>query len=301
MRNAFSAGSLNSHSLGGGRRAGRYPMIKRITCKTVLTKSGIGGGYTLNPYFGCQHSCVYCYARYLLRYRPHDEPWGGFVDVKLNAPEVLEREIRRKRPGSVFLSTACDAYQPIESELRLTRRLVEILADSPSQIKILTKSSLVRRDLSILAEADPPASLGVTVTTVDERIRSLIEPSASPSSERFAAIEEAKSLGIETWVMAGPLMPFITDSVESLERLFTRAKEVGASFIYVDKLNRRGGVWESVSNFLSKHRPGLVKIYRRYFFEGPFRDEYLQALRERVRSAASKAGWDEGKIRMESI
>ncbi|MCD6508390.1 radical SAM protein [Candidatus Poribacteria bacterium] len=276
-------------------------MIKKITCKTVLTKSGVGEGYTLNPYFGCQHSCVYCYARYLLRYRPHDEPWGGFVDVKCNAPEVLEREIRRKNPSSVFLSTACDAYQPIESELKLTRKLIEILADSPFQIKILTKSSLVRRDLSILAEAKLPASLGVTITTVDERVRSLIEPLASPSFERLAAIEEAKSLGIETWVMAGPLMPLITDSVESLEKLFTKAKEVGASFIYVDKLNRRGGVWESISNFLSKHRPGLVKIYHRYFFDRSFRDEYLRALRERVRSAASKAGWDEGKIHMESI
>ncbi|HID57557.1 TPA: radical SAM protein [Candidatus Poribacteria bacterium] len=275
-------------------------VVNRITCKTILTKSGIGGGYTLNPYFGCQHSCLYCYARYLLRYRPHDEPWGGFVDVKCNADEVLEREIRRKKPGSVFLSTACDAYQPIESELKLTRRILKILADSPFQIKILTKSSLVRRDLPILAEAGS-SSLGVTVTTVDERIRSLIEPLASPSSERLAVIEEAKSLGIETWVMAGPLMPLITDSIESLERLFTKAKEAGASFVYVDKLNKRGGVWESVSNFLSKHRPGLVKIYRRYFFDTSFRNEYLQALRERVRSAARKAGWDEGKIHMESI
>jgi DNA repair photolyase len=271
--------------------------IKRITCKSILTKSGIGGsGYSLNPYFGCEHSCVYCYARYLLRYRPHDEPWGQFVDVKVNASEILIKEVRRKKPGSVFISSACDAYQPIESELKLTRRIIEILADSPFQIKILTKGSLVRRDLHVLAKAHRRASLGVTVTTVDERLRALIEPHASPSLERLDVIGEAASMGIETWVMAGPLMPFITDSVESLERLFTKIKEAGAGFIYVDKLNRRGGVWESVAGFLSQHRPGLLKVYRRYFFEPSFREEYLRALRERVKLAAMKAGWDEEKI-----
>ncbi|RKY01198.1 radical SAM protein, partial [Candidatus Poribacteria bacterium] len=157
--------------------------VREVTCKSILTKSGISD-YSLNPYFGCQHSCVYCYARYLLKYRPHEEAWGEFVDVKVNAPRVLQKEVLRRKPGGVFISSACDAYQPLEEEIELTRRLLRILSETDFQIRILTKSALVRRDVDLLSRAKRRAAVGVTVTTMDERLRKLIEPNASPSKLR---------------------------------------------------------------------------------------------------------------------
>lgn len=263
--------------------------VREVTCKSILTKSGIGD-YSLNPYFGCQHSCVYCYARYLLKYRPHEEEWGEFVDVKINAPRLLQREVLKRRPGVVFISSACDAYQPLEGEIGLTRRLIRILSETDFQIRILTKSALVRRDFDLLLDARRRAAVGVTVTTMSERLRRLIEPNASPSKLRIEAIEEAKSLGMTVWAMVGPLMPFLTDTAENIQEVFEELRRAGVDYVYVDRLNKRSGVWESILSFLSCHRPALIPAYKLYFFDSTFQAEYLEGLRERVETASRRAG-----------
>jgi len=86
------------------------PIVREVVCKTILNRSSIGD-YSLNCYTGCTHRCVYCYARFMQRFHPHDEPWGAFVDVKVNAVETLKRQLRRANPGEVFLSSACDGWQ----------------------------------------------------------------------------------------------------------------------------------------------------------------------------------------------
>ena len=104
------------------------PVIRETVCKTILNRSGLED-YSLNCYTGCTHRCVYCYARFMQRFHPHEEPWGNFVDVKVNAAEALKRQLRRARPGSVFVSSACDGWQPIEADRRLTRRCCELLLE----------------------------------------------------------------------------------------------------------------------------------------------------------------------------
>ena len=106
----------------------RGPVVRETVCKTILNRSGLGD-YSLNCYTGCTHACVYCYARFMQRFHPHDEPWGAFVDVKVNAVEVLKRQLRRAEPGKVFVSSACDGWQPVEAEWRLTRRCCELLLE----------------------------------------------------------------------------------------------------------------------------------------------------------------------------
>src|SRR5208283_4452770 len=93
-------------------------IVRETSCKSILNRSALGG-YSLNCYTGCEHACVYCYARFMQRFHPHAEPWGSFVDVKVNAVETLRRQLRRARPGGVFMSSACDGWQPIEAERRL--------------------------------------------------------------------------------------------------------------------------------------------------------------------------------------
>ncbi|MDY0033369.1 MAG: radical SAM protein, partial [FCB group bacterium] len=116
------------------------PVVREISCKTVLNKCSISD-YSLNCYVGCAHGCAYCYARYMQRFHPHQEPWGCFVDVKTNAVEVLKRQVRRLPPGSVLMSSACDGWQPLERTWELTRDSCRNLLEHGIRVQALTKSA----------------------------------------------------------------------------------------------------------------------------------------------------------------
>jgi DNA repair photolyase len=150
-------------------------VVRETACKTILNRTSLGD-YSLNCYTGCEHACVYCYARFMQRFHPHAEAWGRFVDVKVNAVEVLRRQLRRAQPGEVFVSSGCDGWQPIEREWRLTRRCCELLLEYGFEVHILTKSGLVLRDLDFFAGRK--VQVGVTVTSLDEVLRARWEPRA---------------------------------------------------------------------------------------------------------------------------
>ncbi len=192
--------------------------IREIACKSILSDTGLPADYAINCYVGCEHACCYCYARYMKRFTGHAEPWGTFVDVRVNAPEVLEREVRRKPRGSVMLSSVCDGWQPLEAKHGVSGRCIGILARVGWPISILTKSALVSRDLPLLEGT--PADIGVTLTTLDERLRQVIEPHAPPTAERIEVLREAAARGIRVWAFLGPFLPLLTDTEENLEALF---------------------------------------------------------------------------------
>lgn len=129
------------------------PVIRHVTCKTALNQSTISE-YSLNCYVGCTHACAYCYARYMQRFHPHVEPWGGFVDVKTNAVEALEKQLRKARPGPVFVSSACDGWQPVEEQYRLTRECCRLLLDAGFRVNALTKSARILRDFDVFQGMD---------------------------------------------------------------------------------------------------------------------------------------------------
>jgi DNA repair photolyase len=112
---------------------------KQVECKSLLNKSGLAG-YAVNCYSGCGHACVYCYARFATRYSHPHEDWGNFVDIKINAPQVLAREVKRKPAGQVMLSSVCDGWQPAEKDFLLTRQCLEILLRYRFRVSILTKN-----------------------------------------------------------------------------------------------------------------------------------------------------------------
>lgn len=260
-------------------------VVRETACKTILNRSGISD-YCLNCYTGCAHGCVYCYARFMQRFHPHPEPWGQFVDVKVNAVEVLEHQLRRTRRGEVFISSACDGWQPIEAERRLTRRCCELLVQSGFTVNVLTKSALVLRDLDILSGHS--ARIGVTVTTLDERLRALWEPGGSSVEERLRVIEAARRAGLETAIMFGPLLPFISDGQAGIDALFARAADLAIDVIWVDALNARPRVWPAVAALLGEKFPQLRERYQRLLFEADGRASYLAQLRERVMDAAQR-------------
>lgn len=180
--------------------------IREVQAKSILNKSKIHD-YCVNPYTGCQVNCRYCYARlFMRRYSGHSEPWGAFVDVKVNAAELLRKQVARAKRGTVWLSSVCDPYQPLEEKYRLTRQCLAILAEARFPVNIQTKMTLVLRDLDIIERFDE-VEVGMTLTTDDEAIARMFEPGASPVSERIAALEKIHSRGIRTFAFVGPLLP----------------------------------------------------------------------------------------------
>ncbi|OPY68903.1 MAG: Radical SAM superfamily protein [Syntrophorhabdaceae bacterium PtaU1.Bin034] len=172
-----------------------------------MSKSGIGGiDYCINPFVGCSHGCLYCYASFMKKYTGHREPWGAFVDVKTNAPSLLERQLRKATSGTIVLSSVTDPYQPAERTYRVTRRCLEVLAHSGLSVEILTKSPLILRDADLLKTL-PDVKAGLTITTDNDSVRRLFEPGAPPIEKRIKALESLRAMGISTYAFIGPVLP----------------------------------------------------------------------------------------------
>lgn len=205
------------------------------TAKSILSKSGIPGvQYAINPYVGCEHACVYCYATFMARYSGHVEPWGTFVDAKQNAPELLERELSKKHPVRVMISSVTDCYQPVEHKWRLTRSCIEILLSHGVGVDILTKSPLVLRDLDLFTGAAPGlVEVGMTVTTDDDRIRAAFEPRAPAIRSRVEALRRLHEAGVRTYAFVGPILPM---NPEALAAMLAGAVDS----VLVDRMNYSG-------------------------------------------------------------
>ena len=188
--------------------------ITEIRSKAILSSSQIYE-YTINPYVGCQHACSYCYARFMKRFTGHKEAWGDFVDVKVNAPELLASEIVKKKRGRVWMSGVCDAYQPLEVRYRLTRACLEILARQGWPVTIQTRSALVLRDVDIL-KTMPDLEVGLSITTADDKIRKIFEAHAPPIQKRIEALAGLHQNGMRTFVMIAPILPGAEGLVEHL-------------------------------------------------------------------------------------
>ncbi len=262
-------------------------IVRETRCKSLLNAGGIFD-YSFNCYTGCQNGCAYCYARYMQRFHPHTEPWGAFVDVKINAVEVLKRQLRKLSPGNVFVCSACDGWQKVEEHYQLTRQCCRLLLDAGFHLNILTKSKLVLRDLDILTGRS--VRLGVTITTPDERWARIWEAGASSVTDRVEILKQAKAVGLNTAVMFGPLLPGISDTDEALYRLFALAAEAGVERIWTYILNPRPRVWPSVQQVLRHHCSDLYEDFRRMLFDAEARRTYRRLLNQRIRKAAARAG-----------
>ena len=230
--------------------------ITLVKCKSLLGPTGLPADYCINPYTGCEHGCKYCYARFMRRYSGHREPWGEFVDVKINGPEMLQKEIKSKKRGRVYLSSVTDPYQPLEKKFKLTRQILKILKKAGWPVTIQTKSDLVLRDLDILKDYRG-VKVGFTITTTDDQIRKAFEPKSSPVDRRFDALKKLKKVGICTFCMIAPILPKLTDVAAIKKRLGN-----SVDFIWEDKLNIRYGNWSDIEKTVKKYYPELLSDFR---------------------------------------
>ncbi|MFH1332476.1 MAG: spore photoproduct lyase family protein [archaeon] len=247
--------------------------IKEVHCKSLLNKTGLSCDYCINPYTGCSNNCVYCYARFMLRYTNHKEEWGSFVDVKVNAVDVLQRELRKAKPGSIFISSVTDAYQAVESKYKLTRRILEVLPKNFTPY-ILTKSALVTRDIDIL-RGFKRATVGFTITSLNDWKN--FEPNSSPVEDRIKALKKVHDAGIKTNVFLGPVLPYITD--KDLEILMERIGFVDS--VMVDRLNIKCGNWPRIKDVVLRDYPDLYDKFAYAVFED---DSYFFNFKKTVKN-----------------
>ncbi len=229
-------------------------IIKEITSKSCLTKSKLTD-YVINPYTGCQHGCKYCYATFIKRFQNIKEPWGEFIHIKKNCIELLEKELKKNKPGHIWLSSVTDAYQPIENRTKLTREILKTILPHKNKftVEILTKSSLVKRDFGIIKKLN--SEIGLSINTLDKNVTKIIEPLASKPLERIKTLKQAEKENIKVYGFISPLLPGITN----LEELF---KELNfCNHVYIELLNTRKPILNRLMPVIKKHFPEKIKDF----------------------------------------
>lgn len=233
-------------------------VIQEKCAKSILTKSKLPqSDYCINPYIGCMHACVYCYARYMKRFTAHEEPWGEFVDVKVNAPALLHHtKMPLSSHDTILLGSVTDAYQPLERKYKITRSILEQLVPSNATISILTKSNIILRDLDLLKQFQR-IQVGVTFTTMDDAVRKVIEPRTASVEQRIQVCKELHEHGIFTYAFIGPILPGLTDLPALFEALHPYVDEVWGEI-----LNTKGGIDASMLSCYEKYFPNALSTYQ---------------------------------------
>ncbi|WP_242823314.1 radical SAM protein [Thermaerobacter subterraneus] len=268
-----------------------------LPCKSLINRvSGMPFQWSINPYRGCTHGCVYCYARATHPYLGLD---GGLdfesvIFVKQGAVEALRRDLAR--PGwnreLVAIGTATDPYQPIEGKYRLMRGILQALIDAETPFSITTKSTLVLRDLDLLVEASRRAgcTVNISIPTVDPGLWRQLEPGTPHPAQRLRVLERLRAAGIRAGVFLAPILPGITDDRLHLEAVVKAAAQHGAAFLWPGVMHLGPGVREWVFPALARLRPDLMPMYRALYRGREAAPFYRESVLRRVEELKTRWG-----------
>ena len=285
------------------------------------------GFWSINPYVGCAFGCAYCYARYAHRYvmeRAADNdrmenvlteryeampPWLAFernIFVKHNAPDVLARTLRQGsdkhlallRGETIVIGTATDPYQPAERKFRVTRRILEVLAEHPGlSVTIISKSPLITRDIDVLSRINRHSDLHVHISLITLRrdLARLLEPRSPTPESRVRALARLREAGIDAGINCMPVLPGITDNPSDLEALVKRVSEAGATYVGACALRLRSSARDRYLPFIAQEFPHLEERYRNTYAYGRNAGErYREGLANFFAKLCAKyhvAGW----------
>jgi len=274
-----------------------HEVAARSALNAVPSSSAMPFRWTVNPYRGCTHACVYCYARGSHSWLELD-PGVGFdaqIVVKVNLVEVLTRELRRPswRREHVALGTNTDPYQRAEGRYRLMPGVIGALASSGTPLSVLTKGTLLRRDLPELAAAarDVPVGLGVSLAIWDDALHRSLEPGAPTPAARLDLVAAIRAAGLPCGVFMAPVLPWLTDAPDALDAAVARVAAAGATGLTVLPLHLRPGAREWFLGWLGREHPGLVGRYRRLYRGGAYvTAEYRSWLAGQVAPLLSRHG-----------
>jgi DNA repair photolyase len=286
------------------RRTFDVPGLRGVECIEVEAKSIINRvpgrslpfDWTINPYRGCVHACVYCFARPTHTYLDMGagRDFETKIVVKVNAPDVLRRELAAKRwkGEPIAMGTNTDPYQRVEGRYGLMRGILEALIDYRNPFSILTKGTLITRDLDLLVRAAEvtTVSAAFSIGTLDEDVWRETEPGTPSPRARIEALRTLVEAGIETGVLIAPVLPGISDRPEQLRAVVEAALDAGASHVSPILLHLRPGVREEFMPWLTEHHPDLVGRYEE-LYQTPYGPKAeRQALARAVDGAARGRG-----------
>jgi DNA repair photolyase len=294
-------------------RSVQTPEFAGITFHEVLAKTALNHvpgetkalpfGYTVNPYRGCSHSCVYCFARATHSYLDLDtgKDFDSEIIVKINVAEVLSKELHKpswsRHP--VALGTNTDPYQRAEGRYRLMPGIIAALADSGTPFSILTKGTLLRRDLPLLVEAAQhvPVDLAMSIAIMDDELQQSIEPGTPTAKARFTTVAAVRDAGLDCSVFLMPILPHLTDTRAHLDEALRQAKAAGATSVLYTALHLRPGTKEWFMLWLEREHPELVEKYR-YLYYGTRSyapKEYRQWLAAKIKPLIRAHGLERGR------
>ncbi len=235
--------------------------LSSIKVDYIITKSNCEGmDFDIDPYIGCTHGCIYCYAKYMKDFTGHKENWGQFIDIKSNALDLIPEESSEFKGKNILISPVTDPYLPLEKELELTRTILKRLIPLQPNLWILTKSDLVLRDIDLFQEFEN-CNVGISFSTHDEQLRRKIEPFASAIPVRYETLKRLKEAKVGTFTFIGPIMPFITD----WKRIISDTKKFSDSFMF-ENLKIHGDIWRILGKWLKARDERLLNDYEKIYF-----------------------------------
>ncbi len=275
--------------------------INEIKAKSILTKTNLpASDYVINPYNGCQFGCTYCYAAQIARWRHPGETWGTFLDVKVNAPDLLKLELnklykrlKKKDYGVIFFSSVTDPYQAAEAKYKLTRRCLAELAEFgyEGEVSILTKSPLVTRDIDILKKLKH-VSVGLTITTTDDQVARFLEPKAPNVSERIKALAKLHQAKIKTYAFVGPILPHFTNNKKTLKKLLDQLETAGVDEVWFEHINLNPRIKKGLYDYLETNNSQLVEKFEQARSQS-YRDKLNKTIKELMKDRKMKMAMGE--------
>lgn len=280
---------------------GHLTEYRAIQVKSILNKSvskrGLPFGKTINPYRGCEFGCRYCYARYTHEFMELRDPalFEQLIYAKQNAPWLLRQELRNLRPGELIaMGTATDPYQPIERRMRVTRSLLEVMAECRGlNLGIVTKSTLILRDIDLLKKfaARNQLSIHITITTPDTKLARILEPRAPRPDLRFKTVLALRNAGLRTGILCCPIMPGVNDTPAAFDAMARRAKNVQANFLAANPLFLKTCSKGTFLAFIRENFPALESGYQKRYEDNAFVSKaYQQRVSDLLAAAAKKYG-----------
>lgn len=279
-------------------------IFEEIECKAIINKVNVPGWYfrwTINPYRGCQHACVYCFARPTHQYLGYDSgrDFESRIVVKTNAAAVLEQQLRRPgwRRELIALGTACDPYQQAELKYSITRSIVEVLLRFQQPVHTLTKSPSITRDTGLWARIArvTDAQVAFSIPTLDETAWKKLEPGTARPIKRMKAMRKLADAGVPCGVMIAPIVPGITDSEAQLEDVIAAAADHGASFVSPNVLHLRPGTKEWFMPALREAYPHLTEKYARWYTGSYAPKQYTELVIARINELRERWGFSDGR------
>jgi len=245
---------------------------KIISVREIVTKSKLpDADYVINPYIGCPHACIYCYAEFMKRFTNHTEAWGKFIDVKDFNREINLKKIAGK---SVLISSVTDPYNPFEAKYKITQKILKQLIHSEARIELLTKSKLLLRDIDIIRQLKY-IRIGISLNTLDDKIRKQMEPYTSSVKDRLAMLQVIHQAEIPAYVFLSPMFPGITDFKE----IILATKDLNLTYCF-ENLNLRGSYKKVILEWISNNHPQLYPLYEEIYIKK--NNDYWEKLKNEI-------------------